>query len=70
MMQDYLSPESRTMNLGAINIHMVWRSMSLSESGLEKTWESSVANQHFAKCIRACLRDIGGFKSQNDMGTE
>ena len=57
------------MNLGVINIHMVWRPMSLLESGSQKTWESGVANQHVAKCVKACLRDIGGFKSQNYMGT-
>ena len=69
MMGDYLFPESRTMNLGVINIHMVWRPMPLSESGLQNTWESSVANQHVAKCVKVCLRDIGGFESQNNMGT-
>ena len=68
-MWDYLFPESRTMNLGVINIHMVWRPMSLPESGLWKTWESVVSNQHVAKCVKACLRNIGAFKSQNDMGT-
>ena len=63
------SPELRTMNLGVIHIHIVWRPMSLSESGMWETWKSSVANQHFAKCVKACLRDIWGFKSQNYMGT-
>ena len=67
MMQEYLFPESRTMNLGVINIHIVWRPMSLSESGPWKTWESNVANQHLAKCVKACLRDTGCVKSQNNM---
>ena len=57
------------MNLGVINIHIVWRPMSLPENGLQKTWESSVANQQFAKCVKACLRDIGDFESQSNMGT-
>ena len=57
------------MNQGVINIHMVWRPMSLLESGSWKAWESSVANKQFAKCVKVCLRDIGDFESQNDMGT-
>ena len=57
------------MNLGIINIHVVWRPMTLSESGLQKTWKSSVANEHLAKCVKVCLRDIGFFKSQNNMET-
>ena len=60
-MQDYLFPELRTMNLGIINIHVMWRPMTLSESGLQKTWKSSVANEHLVKCVKACLRDIGFF---------
>ena len=43
--------------------------MSLPESEMQKTWKSTVANQHCAKCVKACLRDIWGFKSQNNMGT-
>ena len=43
--------------------------MSLLESGMWKTWKSIVTNQHCAKCVKVCLRDIWGFKSQNDMGT-
>ena len=54
--------------MGVINIHVVWGPMSLLENGSWKTWKSSVANQHFAKYVKACLRDIGSFKSQNDMG--
>ena len=57
------------MNLEVINIHIVWRPMSLPESGMQKTWKSIVANQHCAKCVKVCLRDIWDFKSQNDMGT-
>ena len=52
------------MNLGVINIHMVWRPMSLLERGLWKTWESGGANQCVAKCVKACLRDIRDFKSK------
>ena len=58
------------MNLGVINIHIVWRPMSLLESGMQKTWKSSVANQHLVKCVKACLRDIWGFKSQSNMGQD
>ena len=43
--------------------------MSLSESRLWKTWESDVTNQQFVKCVQAYLRGIGGYKSQNGMGT-
>ena len=67
---DYLFPELRTMNLGVINIHVMWRPMPFLESGSWKTWKSSVANQHLAKCVTACLRDIGCLKSQNNMGSE
>ena len=48
---------------------MAWRPMSLPEIWLWKTWESSVANEQFAKCTKVCLRDIGDFKSQNNVGT-
>ena len=48
---------------------MIWRQMSLLESGSWKTWEISVANQQFAKCVKVCLRDIGDFEGQNDMET-
>ena len=68
-MQDYLFPESRTMDIGILNIHMVWRPMTLPESGLWKTWKSSVANEHLAKGVKVCLRNIGSIKSQNDMET-
>ena len=57
------------MNLGVINIYMVWKPMSLPESWMRKTWESGVANQGVVKCVKVWLRDIGGFKSQNDLGT-
>ena len=57
------------MNLGIINIRVEWRPMTFSESGSQKTWKSSVANEHLAKCVMACLRGIGFFKSQNDMET-
>ena len=36
------------MNQGVIDIHIVWRPMSLLESGSQKTWESGVAHQHIA----------------------
>ena len=32
--------------------------MTLPESGLGKTWKSNMANEHLAKCVKACLRDI------------
>ena len=51
-------PELIIRNLGIINIHMAWRPMSLPESGSWKTWNSNVANEHLAKCVKACLRDI------------
>ena len=54
------------MILRVMNIHIVWRPMSLSESGMQK---SSVADQHVEKCVKACLGDIRSFKSQNNMGT-
>ena len=57
------------MNRGIINIHMVWRPITLSESEPQKTWKSGGANEHLVKCVKACLRDIGFFKSQNDMET-
>ena len=43
--------------------------MSLPESGMWKTGEGSVANQHDAKCVKCAWLIIGAFKSQNDMGT-
>ena len=49
---------------------MVWRPMTLSESGPWKTWKNNVANEHLAKCVKVCLRDIGFFKSQNGMETQ
>ena len=57
------------MNLGVINIHTVWRPMSLLESGMQKTGKSSVANQHDAKCVKCAWLIIGACKSQNNMGT-
>ena len=57
------------MNLGVINIHIVWRPMSLPENGMQKTWKSSVANQHGAKCVKCAWLITGACKSQNDMGT-
>ena len=38
--------------------------MSLLESGLQNTWESSLVNQQFEKCVKVCLRDIGDFESK------
>ena len=64
-----LVSESRTMNLGILNIHVVWRPMTLSESGLQKTWKSSLASEHLVKCVKVCLRDIGFFQGYNDMET-
>ena len=43
--------------------------MSLPESGMQKTWESSAANQHGAKCVRNAGMTVWGCKSQNNMGT-
>ena len=58
-------PELRTMNLGVINIHIVWRPMSLLESRMQKTLKSSVANQDGAKCVKCAWMKIWGlYKSQ------
>ena len=43
--------------------------MSLPESQMQKTWKSSVANQHGVKCVKCAWLIIGACKSQNDMGT-
>ena len=40
------------MNGRVINIPMVWRPMSLPESGLQKTWENGVASQHVANGVK------------------
>ena len=50
-------------------MHVTWRPMTLPEGGLWKMWKSNVANEHLAKCVKACLRDIGFSKSQNSMET-
>ena len=39
------------------------------ESGTQKTWKSSVANQHGAKCGKCAWLIIGACKSQNNIGT-
>ena len=41
--------------------------MALPESGLWRTWKDLVTNEHLAKCVKACLNDIGLAKSQNSM---
>ena len=43
--------------------------MSLPESGMQKTWKSSVANQHGVKCVKCAGLIIGACKSQNNKGT-
>ena len=48
------------MNLGVINIHIVWKPVSLPETGMQKTWKSSVANQHGAKCVKCAWMIIWG----------
>ena len=53
------------MNLGVIYIHVVWRPMSLLESGLKKTWKSSVANQHLAKCVQGMPETYWMFQESN-----
>ena len=65
--RDYLFPELIIRNPGIINIHLAWRPMTLPESGSQKTRKSNVANEHLAKCVKACLRDIGFSKSQNSI---
>ena len=35
-----------------INICIVWRPMSLPESGLQETWKNGVASQHVANGIK------------------
>ena len=67
-MWDYFFPESRTMNWGVINIYIVWRPMSLSESGTWKSWESGVANQHDAKCVRCAWMTIWGLEESEWYG--
>ena len=61
-------PELRTMNLGVIDIHIVWRPMSLPESGTKITGKISVANQHDAKCVKCAWLIIRACKSKNNMG--
>ena len=48
---------------------MAWRPMSVPESGMQKTWKSSAASQHGAKCVNCAWLIIGACKSQNNMGT-
>ena len=43
--------------------------MALPESMMQKTGKSSVANQHYVKCVKCVSLIIGACKSQNDMGT-
>ena len=43
--------------------------MSLLESEKWKTWKSSVANQHGAKCVKCAWLITGACESQNNMGT-
>ena len=57
------------MNLGVINIYIVWRPMPLPESGMWKTGKSSVANLCDAKCVKCAWLIIGACKSQNNIGT-
>ena len=40
------------MNRGVINIPIVWRPMSLLESGSHKTGENGVASQHVVNGIK------------------
>ena len=61
-------PESRTMILGVLNIHIVWRPMSLLERGMWKTWKSSVANQHGAKCVKCAWMIIWGLSESQQHG--
>ena len=48
------------MNRGASNIHIVWRPMSLLESGSQKTWESGVASQHVVNGVKCAWMIIWG----------
>ena len=68
LMWDYFFPESRTMNWGVINIHFVWRPMSLPESGMQKTWKSIVANQHGLKCVKCTWMIIWGLQESQQHG--
>ena len=61
-------PELRTMNLGVINIHIVWILMSLLESGMQKTGKSSVANQHDAKCVKCAWLINWGLQESQQHG--
>ena len=38
--------------LRVINICIVWRPMSLPESGLKETWKNGVASQHVANGVK------------------
>ena len=40
------------MNQGDINVPIVWRPMSLPESGLQKTWENGVTSQCVANGVK------------------
>ena len=40
------------MNQGVITIPIVWRPMSLSESGSQETWKNGAASQHVANGVR------------------
>ena len=66
---NHFFPELRTMKCGVINIHILWRPMSLLESGMWKPWKSSVANQHGMKCVKCAWLIIWACKNQNNMGT-
>ena len=44
--------------------------MAWPESGLQKTWKNNVANEHLAKCVKACLNDIGFAKSHSGIETQ
>ena len=40
------------MSQGIINIPIVWRPMSLLESGLWETWKNGVASQHVVNGVK------------------
>ena len=62
-------PELIIMDLGIINIHIVWRPMTLPKRESLENWKDMVTNEHLTMCVKACLIDIGFAKSQKGMET-
>ena len=56
------------MNQGVINIHILWRPMSLLESGLQKTWEIGVASQCAANGVKCAWMIIWSLSGSQQYG--